>query len=217
MRLVKVTAPVAPETPMPLPATADVTPALVMVRVLSANAVPIPVPFAYVVEAIHEGTPPDQESTWPPVPVPKRVEVALHTGRPVAFDTERYPPRLVVARVWRFAVPPPMPPKRSAPSATLASPVPPLPTERADERVRELAAVAPRLTVLRALNIPPIVEEALMASEPVEVALAKSKFTKWEVEEAKMPAVALRTEEVATVSTPYLAVQVKGSAAPTAV
>jgi len=43
--LVKVTAPVAPETPIPVPATAEVTPVLVIVRVsvaLTTAVTPVP-------------------------------------------------------------------------------------------------------------------------------------------------------------------------------
>ncbi len=56
----------------------------VMVRFPAANAVEMPEPAEYVVEAIQVGTPPEIASTWPPVPVPKSVEVANATTLPVA-------------------------------------------------------------------------------------------------------------------------------------
>ena len=44
----------------------------------------MPAPLAYVVEAIHCGTPLFHASTCPPTPVPKKVEVATNVGAPVA-------------------------------------------------------------------------------------------------------------------------------------
>ena len=62
-----------------------------------------------------------------------RVEVATQLGLPVVYDSVRKPP-VLVASATRFAVPPPVPPKRRAPSATEVRPVPPPPTVRVPVR-----------------------------------------------------------------------------------
>jgi hypothetical protein len=51
-----------------------------MVSCPFVNDVEMPAPLAYVVEATHCGTPLFQVSSWPPVPVPKSVEVAWKLG-----------------------------------------------------------------------------------------------------------------------------------------
>jgi hypothetical protein len=56
-----------------------------------------------------------------------REEVATQLGRPVVYELVRKLP-VEVASGARAVVPPETPPMRSAPSATVAFPVPPLPT-----------------------------------------------------------------------------------------
>ena len=69
-------------TPLVLPSAAAFVP--VMVSVLFEKEVVRPLVPEYVLVATHCGCPAFQVRTWPPVPVPKKVEVAMAVTLPVA-------------------------------------------------------------------------------------------------------------------------------------
>ena len=114
-------------------------------------------------------------------------------------------PPVEVARVTRFAVPPPMPPKRSAPSATEMMPVPPDPTvrvplvsESAMPKV-EVATQLARPVVKEVWRMVPPVEEAIWVSVVAPVAWRRSPEV---YEEMLVPPFATATTPVTLLAVP---------------
>jgi len=102
----------------------------VKLHVPAENVQPIPDEHEFVVVATPIHPPFKNARVCPALPA-KRLVVAFHVGRPVVYETPRYPPSDEVASAVRLV--PPLP-KTSEPSASDERPVPPPETFKVPER-----------------------------------------------------------------------------------